>query len=74
MEIIVVDNGSEDGTPDLLAGWAERDPRVRAVREERLGRSRALNTGLEVARGDVVLFTDDDVLVGAGWVVPTWSC
>lgn len=67
-EVIVVDNASEDGTAAVLREWAERDPRFRWVREETLGRAAALNAGMAIARGDVFLFTDDDVYVQPGFV------
>ena len=42
-EIVVVDNASTDRTPEFAAEAAARDPRVRVVREARLGRARALD-------------------------------
>ena len=41
---------------------------MRALREEKLGRSAALNSGMRVARGRLLLFTDDDVTVDPEWV------
>jgi glycosyltransferase involved in cell wall biosynthesis len=67
-EVIVVDNASEDGTAAVAQEWAERDPRFRWVREETLGRAAALNAGMAIARGDLLLFTDDDVYVQPGFV------
>ena len=68
IEFVVVDNASRDPTPGVIAGWSTRDPRVRALREEKLGRSAALNSGMRVARGRLLLFTDDDVTVDPEWV------
>ena len=65
-EIVVVDNNSSDGTPDLLATMD--DARVRTVRESRQGLSFARNTGLTQARGDIVALTDDDVEVAPDWI------
>ena len=67
-EIVVVDNASEDATAQIIAEWCRRDARFRAVVEPRLGLSRAKNAGVATARGEILLFTDDDVLVDTGWV------
>ena len=59
-EVVVVDDGSSDGTTDALADV--RQPfAVRALRQSNGGPARARNTGIEAARGDFVLFLDDDV-------------
>jgi glycosyltransferase involved in cell wall biosynthesis len=63
-EIVVVDDGSTDSTPDLLASRVG----VRVIRQENAGRSAARNAGLEVVRGEVVLFLDDDVQPTSGLV------
>jgi GT2 family glycosyltransferase len=68
VEIVVVDNASGDATQRVIAEWAGGDPRVRGVREEKLGRSAALNAGMRVARGSLLLFTDDDVRADPGWI------
>lgn len=57
-EVIVVDNRSTDGTAELLAGYP-----VRRVLEERQGVSHARNAGIEAARGDWLLYFDDDASV-----------
>jgi GT2 family glycosyltransferase len=67
-EVVVVDNGSTDATPDTIDRWRRRDPRVRGVREERVGRACALNAGIAAAEGSLLLFTDDDVYVQPGWI------
>jgi glycosyltransferase involved in cell wall biosynthesis len=63
-EVVVVDDGSTDATPVVLS---DRDW-VRAVRRPNGGRSAAKNTGYQAARGDVVLFMDDDVIATPGLV------
>ncbi len=60
-ECIVIDDGSTDSTPERLAGVMAADPRVRVIRHDRpLGLQRALNRGLQEARGPLVARIDDD--------------
>lgn len=68
LEVLVVDNGSTDDTPDLLRTWAAAGEGRRWWREPAVGLSHARNAALEVSDADVVLFTDDDALTP-----PTWA-
>jgi len=68
-EVVIADNGSSDGTADLLAAVAARgrlDLRVLRVTDP--GKSAALNVAVARARGDLLVFTDDDVLPEPGWL------
>ena len=68
-EVLVVDNDSTDATPEIVAGYVVRDPRVRVVTaRKKHGLSHARNVGVEHARAAAVVFCDDDDLVGAGFV------
>lgn len=64
-EMILVDDGSPDNSPDLCDAYAEMDSRVRVVHKQNGGLSDARNAGLVVAKGDYVIFVDsDDFWVG----------
>ena len=69
-EVIVVDNASTDETAATVERCRELAGGVRFeyLVEERLGLSHARNRGVADARGEYLLFTDDDVLVQPGWV------
>ncbi len=66
--LVVVDNGSTDTTAEVLARYATRLPLV-VLKEARPGKNRALNTALPALAGDLAVFTDDDVLPAADWLV-----
>lgn len=65
-EILVVDNGPNERTAEVVEEFRERLP-LRLLREPGPGKSRALNTGLAVAGGELLLFADDDVELRPGW-------
>jgi len=60
IEVIVIDDGSKDDTGDIVERGFGGDPRVRLLRLINGGKARALNQGLLVARGDVVIALDAD--------------
>lgn len=68
-DVVVVDNApSSDATAQMLAAQYGTEARLTMVREDVPGLGRAHNRGLAIARGDVVAFTDDDVLADEHWL------
>lgn len=71
-EIIVIDNGSEDGTTDELIG---RRGMIRVMKnEQNLGFARAINIGLMMAKGNYIVLMNNDVLVTEGWLDQLLNC
>ena len=59
-QILIVDDGSTDGTAAAAAQYAARDSRIRLIRTARMGSGAARNRGLEQAEGEYVLYLDAD--------------
>jgi len=70
LEIVVVDNGSTDGTPQWVASMqsGQSGPMITLLHESRPGKSHAVNRGVAHAAGRLLLFTDDDVVPDPHWV------
>jgi glycosyltransferase involved in cell wall biosynthesis len=68
--VIVADNGSADGTPNVVADATRRRgaPLVRYLYVREPGKSAAVNQALAIASGDLVAFTDDDVRPARDWL------
>jgi len=60
-EIILVDDGSTDGTRELIQSWPRQDDLVIRLHDTNLGKGAALRTGFAVAAGDIVLIQDGDL-------------
>ena len=62
-EVVVVDDGSTDGTPARLREQASRFPHVRLIEQAHGGPAEGRNRGVDHARGDVIVFIDSDLVV-----------
>jgi glucosyl-dolichyl phosphate glucuronosyltransferase len=74
-EYIIVDNGSTDNTRDVVSRFAAMAKwPVNYVLEEKPGHSIALNRGCRMAVGSHLVFTDDDAIPAAGWLLAMDRC
>jgi len=74
-ELVIVDNGSTDNTATVLAEFASATHiPVVLLHEPRAGVSRAKNAGIRAARGDILIFTDDDCYPEPGYLDAIASC
>ena len=62
-EVVVVDDGSTDGTPTWLRQNTDRFAHVRLIEQVHGGPAEGRNRGVEHARGDVIVFIDSDLVV-----------
>ncbi|HEX2910686.1 MAG TPA: glycosyltransferase family 2 protein [Chloroflexia bacterium] len=73
-ELLIVDNASSDNEVErLVTREFAQVPQVRFVIEERKGLSWARNRGIFAARGEIIAFTDDDVIADPGWLSALWK-
>ena len=66
-EIVIVNNNSTDHTDEVISEYVGRLP-VRWEFEPRPGKSNARNRAIDVAKGEYIVWTDDDVVVDTGWL------
>jgi glycosyltransferase involved in cell wall biosynthesis len=72
-ELIAVNNNSSDNTVEVLKGFRDRLPLI-ILDHEVPGKSGALNAALEIARGDLIVFTDDDIRADPHWLSSLARC
>ncbi|MBQ2359146.1 MAG: glycosyltransferase family 2 protein, partial [Ruminococcus sp.] len=60
LEILLIDDGSADSSPQICERFAEKDSRVRFFQKENGGPSDTRNYGIERASGDYIMFFDSD--------------
>jgi glycosyltransferase involved in cell wall biosynthesis len=68
LEVIVVDDGSSDGTPEMVSDRYWHDPRVRLIATENRGQLAAFATGVQAATGQIVAFLDADDVWEPGYL------
>ncbi len=60
LEILLVDDGSDDGCPGICDAYAQKDRRVQVIHQENRGLSGARNAGIDRAKGNYLVFADSD--------------
>ena len=68
IEIILVDDGSQDNSPEICDEYAKRDDRIKVIHKPNGGVSSARQAGLDAATGDFVIHADPDDYVDADMV------
>jgi len=74
-ELIIINNNSTDNTKDKVLAYESKFlGRLHLLSEKRQGKAFALNTGIAHSKGDIVAFTDDDVILDSNWLLNIWCC
>lgn len=60
LEVILIDDGSPDGCPQICNEWRQKDTRIKVIHQENLGVSAARNRAIECISGEYILFVDSD--------------
>lgn len=73
VEFLIIDNNSSDHTASVIKKYSEKNPIFIYIFEARQGLSHARNTGAHTARGEYLLFTDDDAELPSNWIQNYWN-
>lgn len=69
LDIILVDDGSEDQCPQICDEWSQKDSRIQVIHQNNQGLSAARNAGIDVAKGEYIVFVDGDDYLEADYVL-----
>lgn len=67
-DLTIVDQSTTPATEQVIGALADVDDRIVYLHRDQPGLSRAYNTGVEHTKGEIIAFTDDDCIVGSGWI------
>ena len=73
-EVIIVNDGSTDGSGDICNKFAAEDKRVRVLHKQNGGLAQARNTGLDAAEGEIITFIDSDDLIEPESLYALYKC
>ena len=73
LEIILVDDGSKDGTGAICDAWAENDNRIIVIHQSNGGVGNARNSGLAVAHGSYIAWVDSDDWIDQGYIATLYA-